>query len=141
MGEISELGESGRADRRSWRVMSDLGEERPLDQEPDYRFTLANERTYLAWIRTALALIAGGVAVVQLVPEFGFPIARLVIGLALTAGGGLPAVSAVQRWRRVQAAMGRGDDLPPSRLPQLLAGGLLVVVLLILAVLLAQAFS
>jgi hypothetical protein len=26
--------------------------------EPDPRFTLANERTFLAWIRTALALIA-----------------------------------------------------------------------------------
>jgi hypothetical protein len=37
------------------------------EQEPDYRFTLANERTFLAWIRTALALIAGGVAVAQLV--------------------------------------------------------------------------
>jgi hypothetical protein len=33
------------------------------EQEPDYRFTFANERTFLAWIRTALALIAGGVAV------------------------------------------------------------------------------
>ena len=30
-------------------------------EEPDYRFTLANERTFLAWLRTALALIAGGV--------------------------------------------------------------------------------
>ena len=29
---------------------------------PDYRFTLANERTFLAWIRTALALMAGAVA-------------------------------------------------------------------------------
>lgn len=38
--------------------------------EPDYRFTLANERTFLAWIRTALALIAGGVAVAQLLPRF-----------------------------------------------------------------------
>ena len=42
-------------------------------REPDYRFTLANERTFLAWIRTALALIAGGVAVVQLVPVLSYP--------------------------------------------------------------------
>ena len=41
---------------------------RSVGEEPDYRFTLANERTFLAWIRTALALIAGGVALVQLVP-------------------------------------------------------------------------
>lgn len=27
--------------------------------EPDPRFSLANERTYLAWIRTSLALLAG----------------------------------------------------------------------------------
>ena len=48
--------------------------------DPDYRFTLANERTFLAWIRTALALVAGGVAVVQLIPEFAFPGARHVMG-------------------------------------------------------------
>ena len=51
----------------------------PTEQEPDYRFTLANERTFLAWIRTALALIAGGVAVVQLVPAFGVPLPSLYV--------------------------------------------------------------
>lgn len=110
------------------------------EQEPDYRFTLANERTFLAWIRTALALVAGGVAVVQLVPEFGFPIARETIGVLLTAAGGALAVLAVRRWNQVQASMRRGSDLPRSRMPQLLAGGLLVVVVAILAVLLVQAF-
>ena len=34
--------------------------------EPDYRFTLANERTFLAWIRTSLGLMAVGLAVAQL---------------------------------------------------------------------------
>src|SRR3984893_15268857 len=33
--------------------------------EPDYRFTLANERTFLAWQRTALGLLAAAVAVVS----------------------------------------------------------------------------
>jgi putative membrane protein len=67
------------------------------EQEPDYRFTLANERTFLAWIRTALALIAGGVAVVHLVPAFGIPGVRHALSLLLTAGGGLLAALAVRR--------------------------------------------
>src|SRR3546814_13520956 len=51
----------------------DHSPDRDDEAEPDYRFTLANERTFLAWIRTALALIAGGIAVVQFVPSFGIP--------------------------------------------------------------------
>jgi putative membrane protein len=90
------------------------------EHDPDYRFTLANERTFLAWIRTALALIAGGVAVVQLVPAFTFPGARHGLGVLLATLGGVLAVLAVRRWNRVQAAMRRNADLPPTRLPTLL---------------------
>jgi putative membrane protein len=106
------------------------------EQEPDYRFTLANERTFLAWIRTALALIAGGVAVTQLVPAFAIPGGRHVLGVLLTAGGGLLAALAARRWQRVQAAIRRDVDLPPTRLPILLGLTLLAVTLLVLAVLL-----
>lgn len=106
------------------------------DDEPDYRFTLANERTFLAWLRTALALIAAGVAVVQLVPEFGFPGARHVLGFVLAAMGGCLALLAVRRWRRVQAAMRSDADLPPTRLPVLLALGLTGVTVIILGLLL-----
>jgi len=56
---------------------------RSVGHDPDYRFSLANERTFLAWIRTALALLAGGVAVVQLVPAFKFPGGRLTLGVIL----------------------------------------------------------
>ena len=70
--------------------------------DPDYRFTLANERTFLAWFRTALALIAGGVAVVQLVPQFAFPGARHILGTLLTVGAVRTlSVAAVRRWQRV----------------------------------------
>ena len=103
------------------------------EQDPDYRFTLANERTFLAWIRTALGLIAGGVAVVQLVPAFLLPGAREVLGVLLTALGGLLAVLAVSRWKRVQNAMRRDADLPPTRLPVLLGVTLAVLTTLILA--------
>jgi putative membrane protein len=105
-------------------------------QEPDYRFTLANERTFLAWIRTALALIAGGVAVAQLVTAFGAPGGRHYFGVLLIAGGGLLAALAVRRWRRVQAAIRRGADLPPTGLPVLLGVTLLAVTILMLVVLL-----
>ena len=40
------------------------------DTEPDVRFTLANERTFLAWNRTALALVVAGLGIVQLLPPF-----------------------------------------------------------------------
>jgi putative membrane protein len=106
------------------------------EQEPDYRFTLANERTFLAWIRTALALIAGGVAVAQLVPAFGIPGTRHALSVLLTAGGGLLAALAVRRWQRVQGAMRRDAELPPTRLPALLGGALLAMTILVLVVLL-----
>jgi putative membrane protein len=50
------------------------------EREPDYRFTLANERTFLAWIRTALGLVAGGIAVGQLYAVGAAPIVHTAIG-------------------------------------------------------------
>jgi putative membrane protein len=114
------------------------GTGRAAGSEPDYRFTLANERTFLAWFRTALALIAGGVAVVQLVPAFAFPGALQLLGILLTAVGGGLSFAAVLRWWRVQAAMRREEDLPPTRIPVIMGFGLaaltaFVVVLLLLS--------
>jgi putative membrane protein len=111
---------------------------RAAGSEPDYRFTLANERTFLAWFRTALALIAGGVAVVQLVPAPAFPGALQLLGILLTAVGGGLSLAAVLRWWRVQAAMRRQEDLPRTRIPVIMGLGLaaltaFVVVLLLLS--------
>lgn len=103
--------------------------------EPDPRFTLANERTFLAWIRTALALIAGGIAVVQFVPSFGIPGVRHGLSVALTAGGGVLAALAVRRWQRVQAAMRQDGELPPTRIPVLLGGAIFLVTVAVLVVL------
>jgi putative membrane protein len=112
--------------------------DQPEEQEPDYRFTLANERTFLAWIRTALALIAGGVAVVQLVPAFSVPGVRHGLGVLLTSAGGVLAVLAVRRWQRVQTAIRRDVDLPPSPMPFLLGGAILIVAVLVIIVLFVQ---
>ncbi|UCA50015.1 DUF202 domain-containing protein [Streptomyces sp. WA6-1-16] len=87
---------------------------------PDYRFSLANERTFLAWIRTALALIGGGFAVDQFLPELVWGV-RAGLALGLLATGVLCALRAVNHWVRCERAMRRGEDLPVSRFPTLLS--------------------
>ena len=87
---------------------------------PDYRFSLANERTFLAWIRTALALIGGGFAVDQFLPGLAWGI-RAGMALGLLVAGVLCALRAVNHWVRCERAMRRGEDLPVSRFPTLLS--------------------
>jgi putative membrane protein len=87
---------------------------REPDGEPDYRMSLAAERTYLAYVRTALALLAGGVAVVGALPHAGHEGLRRVIGVLLVLVGLVLAVSARLRWREVDEAMRRGEALPRS---------------------------
>ncbi|WP_433619009.1 YidH family protein [Dactylosporangium sp. CA-139114] len=100
---------------RSW---FDPDEVRSEGTTPDYRFSLANERTFLAWMRTALALIGGGLAVAQFLPEHRL---RIVISVSLLALGGLVAVRAIDHWARSEKAMRKGEALPPSRFPAILA--------------------
>jgi putative membrane protein len=99
---------------------------------PDYRFSLANERTFLAWIRTSLALVAGGIAVDQFLTGMRAG-ARTAIAAVLLAGGALCAVRAVNHWLRTERAMRRGEDLPLSRFPVLLALGTAVAALVVVA--------
>jgi putative membrane protein len=95
--------------------------------DPDHRFSLANERTFLAWIRTALALVAGAVAVLQFVPPFRVAGARVVVGLLLAAAGLAAAVVAYVRWRTTESAMRTGRPLP--RPVSLLVAAVVVAVL------------
>lgn len=87
------------------------------NQAVDYRFTLANERTFLAWIRTALALLAGAVAVLHLLPLGWNEMPRTVVGMLLAVLAGVVTVYAPLRWYRVQRVMSRGESLPMSALP------------------------
>jgi putative membrane protein len=93
-----------------------------VGEPPDYRFTLANERTFLAWVRTALAMMAAGVAVVQFVP--GLDLVRHVLGVLLIVLGGLLAGVSYESWERNERAMRVGDPLPHSPIPRLVAAAL-----------------
>lgn len=91
---------------------------RDVGDDPDYRFTLANERTFLAWVRTALALAAGGLAAIHLLPD---ALGSEALGIALLALGFFTAATSYRRWYRSEVAMRLGQPVPASRLPQLVA--------------------
>ena len=88
-----------------------LPDDRP---DIDYRFSLANERTFLAWIRTALALLAGGVAAAKAL-DFNHETWRWVIAAPPIVAGVLLAAEAPARWRRYEDAMRAGRPLPVGR--------------------------
>jgi inner membrane protein YidH len=105
---------------------------------PDYRFSLANERTFLAWIRTALALIAGGLAAAQFLPVLHL---REIIAIALLVLGALVALRAVDHWARTERAMRMGEDLPGSKFPAILAIVVAVGAVLLIALVLVRALE
>ena len=128
------------------RVLGDLRqwfdpEKQPtVGRTPDYRFSLANERTFLAWIRTGLALIAGGLACAQFLPPLPIEHLREVIAIALLVLGGVVALRAVDHWSRTERAMRLGQELPGSKFPAILAIVVaLGAVLLVVAVLIRAA--
>jgi putative membrane protein len=105
-------------------VVADSSDHQPCDDgtEPDPRFTFANERTFLAWSRTALALVVAGLGVVQLLPPFpGVPWGRHVLGVPLIVFGAVVAVTAYREWTRSQRAMRHGWPLPRSVMPTVMA--------------------
>lgn len=102
--------------------------------DPDYRFSLANERTFLAWVRTSLAVLAAAVAVVQLVPTQHLHEARRALGIVLAVLGLFMSASAYLRWAAYERAMREGRSLPRSPLLVVVSGTLAVVAVIVLAV-------
>jgi len=104
--------------------------ERP-SEHPDYRFTLANERTLLAWLRTGLALVAGGVAVATYAPDLGTRWGSAIAALALVLLGFGTALGGYERWRANEAAIQANRPLPVPRMVRAVALALAVVVVLV----------
>jgi len=106
--------------------------------EPDPRFTLANERTFLAWIRTALGFLAGGVGVMAIAGLGGEPvglevraaaIALIICGVACGLGG-------LSRWIRNERALRQQRPLPSSPLLTVIAVGIAAVAIVAVVVVL-----
>ncbi|NDO83763.1 hypothetical protein CJP72_24365 [Citrobacter sp. NCU1] len=104
---------------------------------PDYRFTLANERTFLAWIRTALALMAGAVGIEQFSPQQSSADLRIGISTMLLLAASTMGYMAWQRWRRNEYAMRIESNLPYTRALVILAT-LMIILAILLGILLWQ---
>lgn len=98
--------------------------------EPDPRFTLANERTLLAWLRTAIAFAAAGVGFVALseLADLGWLVD--LVAFVSFVGGGATAALGYLHWQRVERAMRQRRPLPaPVAIVVVLAAGLAMVLL------------
>jgi putative membrane protein len=92
---------------------------------------MANERTFLAWSRTSLALVVGGLAIAQLLPPFaGVPWGRPVIATPLILLGAVLSILSYLEWKANQRALRRGEPLGRSQLPRILASTIAVIALL-----------
>ncbi len=80
--------------------------------EPDYRFSLANERTFLAWIRTVLALLAGSVLLEQFASSRGPHAVLTALAIALSVLAAILSALAYVRWRSNEIAMRHSKPLP-----------------------------
>lgn len=111
--------------KRNWRNEGDA---------PDYRFSLANERTYLAWIRTALALLAGAIAIDQLTPELANPEIRSLLSAFLCLCSGCLALFAYRRWASNEQAMRNNQQLKYTGFLKLISLVMLVLTIMVIGV-------
>ena len=106
------------------------------EKAPDTRFLLANERTLLAWIRTGLALMAGGGAVFAVSPRIA---GRTFLAVVLVTLGVIASFTGALRFRQTDRAIRTGGASAAPRAPYLLAASVAVVgVVLAVAIPLAK---
>lgn len=104
----------------------------------DARFTLAAERTLLAWVRTALGFMAAGMAIVYLAPDIDSPVLELILGLVLVALGCCLALIGAWRWRRTMRVLQSGGEMPGPAQILFVVTAIVVVAILIAVVVVVQ---
>lgn len=104
-------------------------------KEPDYRFSLANERTFLAWIRTAMALLAGSVLLDQVSARFPGHIYVSYLAVFASAAAAAMCVLAYLRWKNNEIAMRNDRPLPSFMCIPWIALGFMLAALAVAAVL------
>src|SRR6478736_3708789 len=120
------------ADRRRPRSVYSVG------TEPDPRFSMANERPALAWVRTGLALIAGGIALTSVAAVADLPGFLDVIAVVACLFGGLTALNALVSWQRAERAMRLGEPLPAPAALRWLVGGVVLAAAVLVGFAIAQ---
>lgn len=108
---------------------------RARGEDPDPRFSFANERTFLAWIRTALAMLAAGIGLEAFAPPLAVPGLRQVLAAMLVLAGVATSAMAFRRWLRSEEAMRERRPLPPPSLAPWLSFGVAVVALTVFVLL------
>lgn len=103
-----------------------------IGEAPDYRFTLANERTFLAWIRTSLGFLAAGVALEQLLPSLGNPFVWESLSLFLYLVSATLTAYGYWHWRSNEEAMRLKRDLPYTSAQKLITCAILVIVVVVI---------
>ncbi|GAB17659.1 hypothetical protein GOEFS_036_00980 [Gordonia effusa NBRC 100432] len=101
----------------------------------DARFTLAAERTVLAWIRTALGFVAGGVALIYVTPEAHHPAIKYSVGGLMVLVGTAVAVTGGVRWRQTTRALRDGGAMPSPTMIFVLIGAIVVIAVALIAAL------
>lgn len=108
---------------------------REQGEDPDPRFSFANERTFLAWIRTALALLAAGIGLEAFAPPLAVPGLRQVLAALLVLSGVATSALAFRRWLRAEEALRERRSLPAPRLTPWLSYGIAAVALAVFVLL------
>src|SRR5690349_15497331 len=119
--------------------MARRGDLRAIGRDPDPRFTFANERTYLAWNRTALALIGGGLAAGQLL-NFDTRAVRLIVGIVPIVLGAVLAAVSYRRWEARERALRLGEPMPAGSPPRWLAIALVALAVALAVLLVVDAY-